>query len=697
MSKKQILLITLFTIGSIFLTISGVQANSGQLPGGTAVSVQIDTPAHNSIVRDTDITLTGSASISTLAVEADTTLIYVLDASGSTEESSGLTLNCPDQNPLDIDPGDPIPDENEIIDCEIAAAIALNEQAAALGTVDEVAMIMFAGDAVAADGTPDAAFQPLISPTADADQNGRYDVVDILQSIQVAFLFGHESGFAKFNSRRTPDIVKTDYADAIQTAGEIASQSTNSNILIVFVSDGVNNAGQHINRVLPLNIPGKQVELYTFAIPDAYGFGGTCTSNPDGLGSLNEMVTLQNQASPNRPGNCFQVSDPSDLPEMLPDLIVPSLTELTLQVNGGPPMPVTATLPAAAPATVSFETAVSDLSAGEHTICVTATGQDTSGHGSATDCTQVTVQLDTVDLALTVAQEPAMNGRTEQLSYRFMAANQGSSPASQPIVTHPIPQGLQITSASSNKGNCTIEETQVHCTLDDLLPAEQATISITAAPTCEANFTFMAELSGAEPDSNLANNTAVVTTPLFTLDYGDAPAPYASSLANDGARHCNASFEWLGLTVDGEADALANDLSDDGFVITPNVYVNQRMLATISTSGLGDARYGLEPDRRLYLTIWVDYNQDGDWEDEGEVGMACDLAPDTRIFCDGRYRGKWQPGRDVLSLPIRFRIRADVEGPTWVRARLSYGEPVGPTGATMYGEVEDFQAVLFIK
>jgi hypothetical protein len=34
------------------------------------------------------------------------------------------------------------------------------------------------------------------------------------------------------------------------------------------------------------------------------------------------------------------------------------------------------------------------------------------------------------------------------------------------------------------------------------------------------------------------------------------------------------------------------------------------------------------------------------------------------------------------------------EGPIWLRARLSYGEPTDPYGPARFGEVEDYEIVI---
>lgn len=380
--------------------VSVVYADNGFLPGGTAVSITLDTPLDGAeftaVEGKATIPVSGIASVGNGVSNADTSLIFLLDISGSTEETVGSSLFCPDKNPIDVDPGDPIPDENEIIDCEIGAAIALNEQAAALGTIDEVAVVVFAGDAVAADTTPDGAFTPFTAPLADQDGNGYADIAEVLQSIQVAFLFGQNSGFGLFQQRNTPDIVKTDYADALRRAEDVAATATNENVIIVMVSDGINNAGSDVSDVLPLSVAGKNISIQSFVFPDAYGFGGDCTIDWDGRGSLQDVADLQNGAAAIANSDCHSVSDPATLPDVLPNIILPKITNLSLRLNNGADIPFSTSelslpLPQDGPIDVAFATNLPDLPVGTYHICATMDGTDAGGNGRISDCATVTV------------------------------------------------------------------------------------------------------------------------------------------------------------------------------------------------------------------------------------------------------------------------------------------------------------------
>ena len=386
----------------VLLTITAIVAISampalaytaGTLPGGTAIEVDNTVPSDGEVLyipigeTTIDVTDTGTASVAEGVAVADTTLIYVLDASGSTAEWSGGTI-CGEQQTHDL--YDPIPGSgpDQIIDCEILAAINLNDEAVNLGSIDEVAFIMFAGAAVTADATPAGGDDPIIHPADDANGNATNDANEILQSIMVAYAVTEESGFKLFTDKPNPDIYLTNFSAGIEAALDVAALATSPNVVVVFLSDGLNSTGDHVNT-----FDYGDVVFHTFAIgPDA-----DCTSDPWGLGSLKDIADLSG-------GTCTRVEDPTVLPEILPELIGSTLDSLEISVDGGPPMTIDnmyidPDLPQDGPVTVSYSVTIEDLGVGDHTICVTANGTDVGGSGSVIDCKTVTVvQLVEIDI-----------------------------------------------------------------------------------------------------------------------------------------------------------------------------------------------------------------------------------------------------------------------------------------------------------
>lgn len=99
------------------------------------------------------------------------------------------------------------------------------------------------------------------------------------------------------------------------------------------------------------------------------------------------------------------------------------------------------------------------------------------------------------------------------------------------------------------------------------------------------------------------------------LDYGDAPKPYPTFLAENGARHTFNPDIFLGFRVDAEPDgqpdlnALGDDLNgpdEDGVIFTSPLIPGSpaNVQVRVSTTGI--------------LHAWVDFNGNGSWADPGE-------------------------------------------------------------------------------
>jgi hypothetical protein len=151
------------------------------------------------------------------------------------------------------------------------------------------------------------------------------------------------------------------------------------------------------------------------------------------------------------------------------------------------------------------------------------------------------------------------------------------------------------------------------------------------------------------------------------LDYGDAPAPYASTDAANGARHKVVEGLSLGSTVTADADArLPNQDSDDGVTFT-GLFSAFQSNATISvTNTLGGSSFA---------SVWVDLNGDGTF------------APSERIVNGLEFVGSG-------SQTVSFLVDANtaVRGNTYARVRLStdVNAVASPVGSAGNGEVEDY-------
>ena len=172
--------------------------------------------------------------------------------------------------------------------------------------------------------------------------------------------------------------------------------------------------------------------------------------------------------------------------------------------------------------------------------------------------------------------------------------------------------------------------------------------------------------SGHTGDSNVFS---VVDT--ADLDYGDAPLPYPTTMALNGARHANTG-PMLGSARDWETDGIPTAAADgddldgsddeDGVVFTSALYVG------------GTANVGVTASAAAKLDAWIDFNGDGDWADAGE-----------QIFTSQSLSA----GLNSLG----FLVPADAVclAGTYARFRVSTAGGLSFEGRAADGEVEDYQ------
>lgn len=184
----------------------------------------------------------------------------------------------------------------------------------------------------------------------------------------------------------------------------------------------------------------------------------------------------------------------------------------------------------------------------------------------------------------------------------------------------------------------------------------------------------------AGPLSNQNDGARCANAPLIdesegasTIDFGDAPDSYSTSLAANGARHeIIADGPYLGSQVpDGEVDARLGILSDDSNNDSGNTDDEDGIaLVTGLVKGL-DNIVIVTASTNGYLQAWFDWNRDGDFDDADEQ-VASDKALST----------------GANNLAIRVPIGADA-GTSWARFRFGSQTGIGSSGGATDGEVED--------
>lgn len=327
---------------------------------GVEISVEISQPIDGSVVPAGPLWVEGFATIGETSPTAQTTLAYVVDVSGSTLSSGGCGGDLNNDGYV-----------NTVLDCQIAALLAVNEMAIATGTVAEVGASVFGSQAATADVMPGGTDSDWLT-AADADLDGDLvaDMEQVLRSLEAGYIgefTAHEVGSA------------TAYGAGLDAIKAPLLASNQPHKLVVMVSDGKNNTGPHVDLVLPTLPIGTVV--HTFAV----GVHSACDVDLS-LGSLQDIADATG-------GSCTEVPDVAELPNLIPAVIGAKLIGLTLTANGAPVTidTITPVLPQIGPHVVNYSTTLPDLGPGEHELCATATGTDALGEGEVSECVKVRV------------------------------------------------------------------------------------------------------------------------------------------------------------------------------------------------------------------------------------------------------------------------------------------------------------------
>ena len=176
------------------------------------------------------------------------------------------------------------------------------------------------------------------------------------------------------------------------------------------------------------------------------------------------------------------------------------------------------------------------------------------------------------------------------------------------------------------------------------------------------------------PPGKYSDMAFAITSQVQTLlDYGDAPDPYPTLLANDGARHTNTGLK-LGNLIDIEPNGIPNatatgddlnNLDDEDGVWWPcNFVPGHKTTIQVTASGAG------------LLNAWFDFNANGSWADPGDQ-----IFTNTALVA----------GVNKLSITVPSTA---VIGSTFARFRFSTQQNLSFTGLANDGEVEDYQFVV---
>ncbi len=185
------------------------------------------------------------------------------------------------------------------------------------------------------------------------------------------------------------------------------------------------------------------------------------------------------------------------------------------------------------------------------------------------------------------------------------------------------------------------------------------------------------DMAGNALKPNQTNGQTTLTVFLGEgLDYGDAPDPkYASKRENEGPRHKVEQGFSLGPAVrpDSDAKLIDADEFDDG---VPAFVAGTPLLAAVAQTDI-DVLVTHAASKKAYVSLWIDYNQDGVFSDAERLFNAVEVVGASRS----------------LSFVVPGTA---LRGTTYARVRLSDDptEIAKPTGAADSGEVEDYKITI---
>ncbi len=183
---------------------------------------------------------------------------------------------------------------------------------------------------------------------------------------------------------------------------------------------------------------------------------------------------------------------------------------------------------------------------------------------------------------------------------------------------------------------------------------------------------------GPADDGEVEDHCGITT---YTMDYGDAPTPYPTLRADNGARHTASGNYCLGSSADPDSigfpdqDALGddNDNSDD----EDGVYLPTLIRGQPAQVSMEVHSYSIF-DTLTFVQAWIDWNNDKVWQHPGEQ-VYCDILPD---------------GMNTITIQVPASTDTGI---TYARFRSSKNgnlTPEGYAGYENYGEVEDYMVII---
>lgn len=594
-----------------------VAGSAATLPGGTSISATITSPATGAVYpQGSAVTVSGTASVGQGVQAQNTTIVYIVDVSGSTDAVT--STNCPNSTVYKSI-------GNTTLDCEVTAVRAVNRQAVLNGNVAAVGLIAFGGcpntcgsntngtqkgttaDAAAVDLDPGTAIATLAPPNAGPPPSLIYrfppnnNLEALLQSAYVnndaTVLFGGwptpvispaQDGFTEFNQPGGTHVgANTNYWAAMMELDTLAHSITTPKTVVIFVSDGDSNTTGPNGEVVSnaINTIKTDPNIHTSITAWTFGMGAQahCVAPSPNAGTMQDIAAAFG-------GTCTPLADPSGAAQAAPALIQSHLSSVSYTADGNastPSQAVTATGPGSAPFTHSF----SGLANGPHHLCATAHGSDSSGSGDSDPaCVDVTLQAPPT-ITLTGGDQ---NGQPAGDIPEGGSFSVGATVDS---------QGTTTAAWSEPTGHCTFLDpsslnTSVTCDDGNDTYALTLTVTDNATPAQTATATEHLKVENVAP----AVTTYTVTPGAVSLLGTPGPTVHAHAEFTDpGADTWSCTIQWGDGTTDTVSGAGHVCDADHTFASAGNFPTHLEV--TDGDGGFGEGNQGVTVQAPAQLTL----------------------------------------------------------------------------------------------
>lgn len=210
------------------------------------------------------------------------------------------------------------------------------------------------------------------------------------------------------------------------------------------------------------------------------------------------------------------------------------------------------------------------------------------------------------DLRLTKQATPSPVGPGQVLTYSLGVTNQGFAPATQVVLTDPLPAGFAFLSSAPGPPTCSLAASTLSCALGDLSVGDSAAVQVTGRVSGPIGSTLVntAAVSSTPPDLDAANDVATTNTVLAPIvsvgdasvvegDTGLVELSFPVRLSEPAGSIGLVSF----ATAAGTATASVDFISAQGTLS----FLPGESAKTASVSVVGDTL--VEPDETLFVDL----------------------------------------------------------------------------------------------